>query len=295
MKFWPVQMDARAAKLRRCHRPTEGHSPAKQVVVSVPPETSHNMIAYYLQYNGALRVAKTEAHVLKLLLNNFAEEIRTKVQKGFLNREWVTDGIWIEQRWLHAAMWGALIRAIPDGYLPLVEPSISSDFKPDLVVINDKHEKVAVVEYESSNSSDERLVAKDLRHYEQAILEYKGRENHPGESAWSLPALWLLISTLPNCPVRGWPWHGYNRDSQYCKSVKDRAARDKSPLAYYEPCLHEACKMTWHRVSAALGGTGLEGVQLAWANIDEQRLRVMNINGQPQEGEAGRLEFPPVF
>jgi hypothetical protein len=38
---------------------------------------------------------------------------------------------------------------------------------------------IAMVEYESTNSSDERLMSKDIRNFEKAILRYVGYENHP--------------------------------------------------------------------------------------------------------------------
>lgn len=224
--------------------------------------------------------------MLNDVLGNFAANIRARVKEGFLGPQWVTDGFWIEQRWLHGAFWGALTMAAPAGTMALVEPGISRDFRPDLAFINTRREKVAVIEYESSNSSDERLIAKDLWHYRTAIESFEGFEQHPGHSEWVLPKLWLIISTLPSCSVVRWPWHGYNKQDECGPKIKDRKRRDANPLAYYEDSLHKAFAETWAAVTRALPTIENDGVQLAWANVNQTDVRVMNVNGQPQGDKA---------
>lgn len=231
-----------------------------------------------------------EVVMLNDVLGKFAANIREKVAEGFLGPVWVTDGYWIEQRWLHGAFWGALTMATPGGTMALVEPGISRDFRPDLAFINKRHEKVAIVEYESSNSSDERLIAKDLWHYQTAIESYKGFEQHIGDPEWVFPKLWLIISTLPSCQVVRWPWHGYNTQRGCGPAVKDRNQRNANPLGYYEDSLHSAFEETWGAVSLGLPMIEEAGVQLVWANVDQTHVRVMNVNGQPQ-GD-GAIAFP---
>lgn len=227
-----------------------------------------------------------EVVMLNDVLGKFAANIRARVAEGFLESQWVTDGFWNEQRWLHGAFWGALTMAAPEGTMALVEPGISRNFRPDLVFINTRREKVAVIEYESSNSSDERLIAKDLWHYRTAIESYAGFEQHPEHSEWILPKLWLIISTLPSCSVVRWPWHGYNKQEGYGPAIKDHKRRNANPLAYYEESLHSAFAETWAAITGTLPMIEKDGVQLVWANVNQTDVRVMNVNGQSQGGNA---------
>ena len=220
--------------------------------------------------------------MLATILGRFSTRIRTKSE--YLSSEWVTDGYWIDQRWLHGAIWGALVQAVPDECMALVEPTICKGFRPDIAIINNKHEKLAVIEYESSNSSDERLIAKDLRHFEQAILEYRQRDKYIDDPGWVLPKLWLLISTLPTCDVTRWPWHGYNKNKKYGPEIKDRRKRDSNPFDYYSASIHAACKTCWDSVSGTANIIDNE-TQIVWANIDQTHIRVMNINGDKQSDQ----------
>ncbi|WP_019644294.1 hypothetical protein [Novispirillum itersonii] len=220
--------------------------------------------------------------MLNDILGTFAANIRARVAEGFLGPEWVTDGFWIEQRWLHGALWGALTMSAPAGTMALVEPGIRRDFRPDLAFINPRHEKIAVIEYESSNSSDERLIVKDLWHYRTEIESYKGFEQHSGDPEWVLPKLWLIISTLPSCEVANWPWHGYNKQRECGPVIKDRNLRNANPLAYYEDSLHKAFADAWKGITSSLPMIEKHGVQLVWANVNQTDIRVMNVNGQPQ-------------
>jgi hypothetical protein len=200
----------------------------------------------------------------------------------------VINGDWNSGRWLHGAIWGALAAAAPKNTMVLVEPSLSGIFKPDLVFINSKHEKLVVIEYESSNSSDERLIMKDLAHYKQTIIGYARAENFPEDANWVLPKLWLIISTLPSKKVENWPWHGYNGSYSegYGPAEKNQPVRDANPLQYYEESLHKAFETHWDEICEALPDIKCQGVQLVWANIDQNCIRVMNINGQSQEDGA---------
>lgn len=157
-------------------------------------------------------------------------------------------------------------------------------FKPDICVVDDQDHTVAVVEYESVNSSDERLMGKDMRHFQRAIQEYQG-------TTANLPPFWIIISTLPDEPVAGWRWYGWNRDLDYPPPVKDRAARDANPLAYYSQHLHAELGAMWTRIRQGFGND--PDIKLVWVNLMPDAIRVMNINGvqQPVPQEY-RLHLP---
>jgi hypothetical protein len=198
----------------------------------------------------------------------FAEQLNMLAGRGFLTREWIlTD--YNGWSWLHACVWGALVRSVPPTYVPMVDVKWSAGFRPDLCICDEAEQIVGVVEYESTNSSDERLMEKDLRHFEEAILaELKGNQ---ARTPW-----WLLISTLPDRAVTGWRFYtGYDA---YPPEVKSRAKRNENPLAYYREgvtaWLVEMCK----RLRSAAGGT--MPATVVWANLDEKSLSVLNVNGQ---------------
>lgn len=216
--------------------------------------------------------------MLKTIFDTFAKEMQVLFQRGHLSKNWPIDGRDNQQRWVHAMICGALAKSAPDDCIPMIEPTLSEGFRPDLVYLNHRQEKVAVIEYESGNSSDERLMAKDFTHYEAEIASYRDRKKHPGEASWVLPKLWLIISTLPSRPVQHWPWHGYNNLEKYPPIGKDRVLRDTNPFAYYDQALTEWSAATWHKVAHSIGQAATD-IELVWANIDGYSITVESING----------------
>lgn len=208
-------------------------------------------------------------------LSSFAAEINELADQNLLSWESLLDGRWNRKSWLHARMFGAMVRAVRRPACPMVEIKWNAGFVPDLCVANARDKVIGVVEYESTNSSDERLFGKDLAHFETAVLKYQN-------AVADLPGWWLVISTLPRCPVRRWPWHPWNNDPHYPPAVKSREARNASPLSYYEEGLHAALATSVGRIATAFGGSCPTSV--AWANIDGDTLSVMNLNGVPGSG-----------
>lgn len=220
---------------------------------------------------------------LETYLRDFAKIVQAQ---ELINDEWVCDGYWCKNRWLHAAIWGALVKAVPGGLIPLVEPSMDCNYKPDLVMIDNHLKKHVVVEYESSNSSDERLVLKDLAHYKADILSYRDAAAHGNDPEWHLPKVWLIISTLPSCAVTDWPWHGYNRNTNAGPAKKSQDDRNRSPLAYYEEVLHTAFAEHWREIAEAMPRDKTKKVLLVWANIDQATITIKNLNGFRQESKG---------
>jgi len=214
---------------------------------------------------------------LRSFLSSLEAEIGDLVGRKFLSPASIIDGSSNYQSKLHARMLGALARAAQRPLVPLIEVKWRQRFCPDLCVINDAEHVLAVVEYESTNSSDERLVGKDLYHFEQVIKD--GKDDV--EAGVPLPIYWIMISTPPDCPVKKWPWYEWNTLVDYPPQLKDRKIRNASPYRYYEPGLHEACDAMWRRVAEVVGDQPLTNV--AWVNMGlDLRLEVKNLNGQPQ-------------
>jgi hypothetical protein len=210
-------------------------------------------------------------------LSCFAAEINELADQNLLSWDSLLDGRWNGNSWLHARMFGAMVRAVRRPAFPMVEVKWNGGFVPDLCLVDGRDKVIGVVEYESTNSSDERLVGKDLEHFEAAVLEYQN-------VVADLPGWWLVISTLPRCPVRRWPWYadkkviGWNICTDYPPAVKSRESRNANPLAYYEDGLHTAFAESVSRIATAFGGSCPTTV--IWANIDGNALSVMNVNGE---------------
>lgn len=204
-------------------------------------------------------------------LNALNTEISDLHGRGLLPTEAVTDGTWNRNSWLHSRIFGAVVRVVRRPLVPMIEISWSKGFCPDLCVADETDKVLAVIEYESTNSSDERLIGKDICHYEDAILT-------AGRRREAMPPWWVLVSTLPSCKVKRWPWWGWNDSLDYPPAVKDRDQRNASPLRYYEAGLHSSLAATWGRITAALNGN--PPVNLAWVNLDETlTLTTKNLNG----------------
>jgi hypothetical protein len=213
------------------------------------------------------------------LLRSFADEINSLADRGALTWDWFLNGSWNQNSWLHALMFGALVRSVTLPYIPMVEVKWGQGFRPDLCVLDQqcKHE-IGVIEYESTNSSDERLMCKDLKHFEVAILNYAAPSYK-----FTIPQWWLLISSLPNQSVKRWPFYDWSYEEN-TPSPKDKQRRDANPLLYFEQSVHD-CMLRVRNVIES-GFAGRMPTEIVWANIDGHALTVLNINGKKQDGRT---------
>jgi hypothetical protein len=208
-------------------------------------------------------------------LRSFADEINDLADRRLLAWKHFLDGSWNANSWVHARMFGALVRAVRRPLVPMVEVFWNRQFHPDVCLVDNQDMIIGVVEYESTNSSDERIVAKDLAHFESAILEYKS-------IAAQLPKWWLVISTLPNRDVKRWPWYDY----EICPQTKrSREARNINPLLYHEEWYHDELRQMTARIMHEYEGKC--STQIIWANLDGNTLAIRNVNGQQRSAEGG--------
>lgn len=207
-------------------------------------------------------------------LTAFADQLNRLAERRLLTQDWLLKD-WNDCSWLHARIWGALVRSVPPLYTPMVDVKWSGMFKPDLCICDGADKTIAVVEYESTNSSDERLVVKDLRHIEDAILA----ELRQGEvqTRW-----WMLISTLPNRSVK-WP-RFYDWGEGTLPAVKSQSKRNENPLAYYRDGVLQGLGEICERLTKE--AKGAMPCLVVWANMDEKSLTVLNVNGHRPEKEV---------
>jgi len=156
------------------------------------------------------------AHVfsLHLYLNTLTAQLRGLHHLGLLPKEAFTNGAWNKNSWLHSRVFGALVQAVHRPLLAHVEVCWSRNFHPDLCIVDPNEHVQAIIEYESTNSSDERLFGKDIWHFEEAILSKAPGSDDP-------PPWWVLISTLPTCRVKNWSWYAWNTSLDYPPASKD--------------------------------------------------------------------------
>lgn len=217
-------------------------------------------------------------------LEAFASELNWLAGRRLLLRTWLLDGSWNRYSWLHARIFGALVRSVSKPFVPMIETKWNRGFEPDLCIadpdrclVDEFNSLVGVLEYESTNSSDERLFGKDLWHFEKEILEYRRKPD-------KLPHWWLVISTLPGCRVSKavW-WPGWAECADYPPDVKSKDLRDANPLAYFEDHLHSWIAQAWTRIVDSFGEA--PPTQVIWANMDDRALRVMSVNGRAPDVE----------
>jgi hypothetical protein len=199
-------------------------------------------------------------------LAEVAKELNRLADRGVWTREWILHSDYNHQSWLHALVWGALVRAVPDGYVPMVDVKWKGSFRPDLCICQDvdMNKVFAVVEYESTNSSDERIPRDVLSHFREAICAQV--EAGRLDTRW-----WLILSTLPSDPVTDWPYWGEDR--------KRITARNKNPFAFYHRSILKGIRDTCSRVRRVYSGN--MPTKIVWANLDETHLTVVRESGRP--------------
>jgi hypothetical protein len=220
---------------------------------------------------------KRTDNFLKNWLTRVAFELNDLGKRGALSQEWFKNGALNQYSWLHGRIFGALIRSVDIPFIPMVEIRFGRYFKADLMVVKPKScskadDEIAVIEYESTNSSDQRIWDKDLPHFEWAVQMYQS-----GEYLGPIPPWWIVLTTLPDCQVHGWPWW---------YGGKGKGKRDKNPLCYYRDHIHKKFKATWKRISDAR-------CHLAWVNLGLDAIKVLNLDGKRQvKPWSVRLSLP---
>ena len=185
--------------------------------------------------------------LLPHFLSLFAKRICKLYNSHHLSDQWLTDGRYNQEGWLHARLWGAMTKAVPDEYVANLEVLVHTpgrkekSFKPDLTICNSKDEREMIVELESTNSSDDRVIYRDIDRLKYvANLEKASR-----------PRMALIITVLPSVPVTYLPMYdGLSKDK--------RAERRGNPYAFHHR--NYLCALEQLRSNIPFS--------VAWANLD---------------------------
>lgn len=107
-------------------------------------------------------------------------------------------------------------------------------FQPDLVVRNRGGQILLIVDFESPNSSDERIPVKDV----QAFLDWTGD---------SCSTEYLLISSLPNTQSANWELR-YTSKDQYNQIHRGNLKQIRAnPFRYWYTRYQEVLPQNWRR------------------------------------------------
>jgi hypothetical protein len=170
----------------------------------------------------AVRAGVKELHeFLVALCKNLSEAI----EDNAIPCDWLCSSKGNQDYMLHSRVLGMLAKTGFDlNYIVEIEagfkPEGRRQFKPDIQLWKSDDLRF-VVEYESTNSSDLRVISKDLRHYVES------RGNSPS------PAFWLVIYTLPDHAVEASDWKFWG----LTKSDPCRRSIAKNPHKYYKKLL----------------------------------------------------------
>jgi hypothetical protein len=200
----------------------------------------------------------------QMLLTHFLEQFAHKLSElytsGHFTDQWLLDGRYNKDSRLHARLWGALIGAAPPGYVPNVELLVHTpgrgerSFKPDLIICNSADKQEMMIELESTNSSDQRVIYRDIDR-----LSYVARLEEP-------PRLALLITVLPSQPVSYLPMYDG-------LPAAKRAQRRKNPYAFHvDDYLNALDQLLSSNIPFSV----------AWANLDVNGLYLEFWNGRYQ-------------
>jgi len=192
------------------------------------------------------------------LLQNFATELDALGKSGCFSSEWLLAHTYNRGSRLHSRVWGALVAAVPHGYARDIERRLQTpdrsqrNFVPDLVISTNDSIADLVVELESTNSIDQRVVDRDIDR-----LRYMD-----GASAF------LLITLMPSQRVAGLKnYFGLPRDQQ--------ARRAVNPYAFHRDEFIRALDEARDRLK-----DGRKHMGLGWANVDVDAVRLEYWNGE---------------
>lgn len=136
---------------------------------------------------------------LDKIIQNICKKIEELVAKNYFSLDYIEKIKYRKHNKLHSRMLGIIVSAaIELGYIVDIgrgiKPSNGMKFNPDILFWKNGKPMI-LIEYESTNSSDYRVIDKDLVNYRRSV-----------ETSFSLelPKFWIIITTLPNKKVTSW-------------------------------------------------------------------------------------------
>jgi hypothetical protein len=178
--------------------------------------------------------------IVKEILTNFANSLKDLIKTGFMTAEHLESTNRNKLNETHSLIWGALSHSV---YLTLgtkcavaINRSFKSEsmkkrFTPDISIWNQRHDSklVGIVDYESTNSSDSRIIRRNFENYRQ----YVQTSSHS-----NIPQFWIIITSLPSKKVNKSDWYSWDLirkrifEAEYLKLLEN-------PFEYWFPKFSE--------------------------------------------------------
>lgn len=137
--------------------------------------------------------------IVKEILASLANCLEDLIKAGFITPEHLESTNRNKLNETHALVWGALSHSIHltlgTKYAVAINRSLKSEsmkkrFTPDISLWNRNcnGKLVGIVDYESTNSSDSRIIRRNFQNYRQYVQT----------SNSNIPEFWIIITTLPS-------------------------------------------------------------------------------------------------
>ena len=150
--------------------------------------------------------------IIKEILTNFANSLEDLIKTGFITVEHLESTNRNKLNETHSLIWGALSNSVyltlGKKYAVAINRSLKSEnmkkrFTPDVSLWNHNHTSklIGVVDYESTNSSDSRIIRRNFENYRQ----YVRTSSHS-----CIPEFWIIVVSLPSKKVSKSDWYSWD-------------------------------------------------------------------------------------
>jgi hypothetical protein len=181
--------------------------------------------------------------IVEKILSNFANNLRELIKDNFIIREQLESTNFNKLNQTHSILWCALSNSVclsveKNNFVAInhsLKPENNkSRFSPDVSVWKDNNLKaiVGVVDYESTNSSDGRVIYRDFENYRHSVQD----------RSFNSLKFWVIITTLPStkvCKSADWfSWDLRRKDrskTEYNISKTEYLKILENPFEYWFP------------------------------------------------------------
>jgi len=182
------------------------------------------------------RDEKNMNQMVEEILTRFARELKDLVGIGAITSEHLETTRRNILSETHSLIWSALCHSVYQTvgkkYVVTVEHGLKpkdkgmKKFTPDISLwkVNGVKKLVGVLDYESTNSSDSRIMRRDFENYRHYILDPK----------FDIPEFWVIITTLPSKKVIKSDWYSWDLRRKRI-SRDDYLKMLENPFLYWFP------------------------------------------------------------
>lgn len=146
------------------------------------------------------------------ILANLGDNIKDLIRIGVIASEHLETTNRNKSKETHSLIWGVLCHSVCQtvgkNCVVAIEHGLKSKgmkkgFTPDISLwkVNGVKKLVGIMDYESTNSSDSRIIRRDFANYHRYIQTSR---------FFNIPEFWVIITTLPSNKVKMSDWHSWD-------------------------------------------------------------------------------------